>query len=65
MDVIRESISQGLAINDERLPEVRQYRCIINDIASAVLKENEPAFPDSDVSDGGDCASLSDLTLVS
>lgn len=42
-DVIRDHISQGLIIDGERLPEVQQYWCIIRDLASAVLENDESA----------------------
>ncbi|KAF3403192.1 hypothetical protein DPV78_003775 [Talaromyces pinophilus] len=62
-DIIRNTVSQGLVIDGERLPEVQQYRYIIDDIASAVLQNDESAASDSHESDGDNCASLGDLTL--
>ncbi|KUL86901.1 hypothetical protein ZTR_05274 [Talaromyces verruculosus] len=62
-DIIRNTVSQGLIIDGERLPEVQQYWYIIDDIASAVLENDESAASDSDKSDGDDCAYLGDLTL--
>lgn len=64
-EVIRDLISQGLIIDGERLPEVQQYWCIIRDLASAVLENDESASSDTDNSAGDDPASLGDLTLVS
>lgn len=65
VDVIRDSISQGLLIDGERLPEVEQYRHIIEDIASAVLGNDESTSSDTDYPTENDSTSVDELASVS
>jgi hypothetical protein len=68
VDAIQETVSQRLIIDGERLPEVEQYRNIIDDIALVVLQGDEPAksaSSDNDNSTDDECTLFGDLTLVS
>jgi hypothetical protein len=65
VNVIRDSISQGHLIDGERLPEVEQYRHIIEDIASAVLGNDESTSSDTDKSTDNDSTSVDELASAS
>lgn len=64
-DIIRDIVSQGLIIDGKKLPEVQQYRYIIDDLASAVLNNDESSSSDTKDSTDGDSTSVDDLTSVS